>query len=140
MKNIKFKYYGINIDIKLQPGLYRLVGFSGEGKTFLFSLMREYEDDIKRLAINNPNMVDPKFLCVTYNDYLDDKQGILDRIKNKDVIFFDRYDLYNGFAAEELTKQQKNSIILLEFKDEMTFPVPNIANINVSKDSIEVYS
>ena len=56
------------------------------------------------------------------------------------MIFFDRYDLYNGFAAEELMTQQSKSIILLEFKDEMTFPVPNIANINVNRNSIEVYS
>ena len=83
MEGIKFKYYGIDVGIKLRPGLYRLVGFSGEGKTFLFSLMRDYEADIKRLYKSGTSVVDQKFLCITYNDYLDNKQGILDEIKEK---------------------------------------------------------
>lgn len=97
------KYYP-NIRVELEPGIYRLNSDSGQGKTWLASVLAQY------CSFGEP---------VNSYSYTDYKRGLsLDTILNKEdlkLLVIDRYDMLPPELSELIDKVQ-DKIVLLDCK------------------------
>lgn len=100
--------YDVEINIKLENGIYVLDEKSATGKTRLCKVLKE----LRKLG-------EP---VVGYT-YGDEKLGIslvdiASRVKPK-VLMLDRYDMYNGTFNERFTEWSKDAIILIDCKGDL---------------------
>lgn len=94
------KYYP-NIQVELEPGIYRLNPDSGQGKTWLAAVLAQY------CSFGEP---------VNSYSYTDYKRGLsLDAVLNKDnlkLLVVDRYDMLPPELSEQLDEAEDIIILL----------------------------
>ena len=122
-----------NLNIELEPGIYRFDCESGSGKTRLCKALKDY-----RVA-GEP--------VISYS-YQDSILGLpIDNVlvPNKyKVIMLDRYDMYNGSGVEILGKCVENTVILIDCKGSLKVPKElyskvHFCCISMDKNEIEVF-
>ena len=107
----EYTIYGVKINIALEHGVWKLSDESAIGKSYLCSLLK----DLRRTGI-------PVF-GYTYNDIVDGIDLASNLVKDKyEVILLDRYDLYQDLCRPEIFSCAKNSIILVDYKQDRDFP------------------
>lgn len=120
--------YSIQIKIELSNGVYIFNNESATGKTRLLKLLKQYRT------------VGEKVAGYTYSD----KQAGLPPEScfrdNPEVVMFDRYDMYKGYADKIIEKHCRDSIILIDLKcDQAIVPlVDDWCTISLTDNAILV--
>jgi hypothetical protein len=117
----------IKLHINLEPGVYIFTNYSATGKTRLCNLLKDYM------------ILDDTVLSITYNDVLLHKDDTKSYIKpgKQRLLMLDRYDLYSGFATEEIKEFSKTGVVLIDTKYGLDF-IDDIVYIKLYLDRIEV--
>ena len=119
----------IDIVIDIESGIYQFCPWSGNGKTYLFKLLRELEEDDKPI--------------VTYT-YSDHKKGVdlreLIEKTNPEVIMLDRQDMYaeDTKIVDILNEYADKAIILVCNKRRIANVRRRTADIAYTADEIRV--
>lgn len=121
----------VKVDIQLENGIYVFLPYSATGKTYLKKQL-EY---CRGLGDN--------VVAYTYSDLargLSLRASIDALGANPDVIMLDRYDLYSTKFWDIINKYAKESIILLECKNDSVIDDLDYdyADIELAKDKITV--
>lgn len=115
----------IKVDIKLDNGIYCFYGDSGEGKTRLAKLFRNY-------SIKFP------VASYSYNDLvLDIPFDVLVKPGKQKVLVLDRYDLYKTMFTEQIKEFANTGIVLIDCKGDPLIEC-EVCFIRMEIDSIEV--
>lgn len=121
----------IDISVNLDNGLYTYFPESGIGKSWLYSLVREYMADKNLDAY-----------AVTYADINrgEDIRSEILRRKPK-LIIFDRYNLYKGQYIDIIMEYISKAIILVDYKgiEDVFGGLPDQqCTLKIDKDRVEV--
>lgn len=115
------------IIINLENGIYTFSNDSATGKTYLFKLLKERTSNTK-------------LLCITLNDviYEVNVKALIEK-NRPTLIFFDRYDRYEGKFKEIILEQIDKAIVLLDYKHGTLFNAQaKDCYIQLLQDRIEV--
>lgn len=120
--------YQVEINVKLETGVYEFNDESATGKTRLCKVLREMQ------------LIGEPVIGYTYDDY--QLQVDLTQLVKKihpQVILLDRYDMYNGAYDREIVEWSQYTIVLVDCKGRLLISKPSrICYIEMTKDNIEV--
>jgi hypothetical protein len=117
----------LEIDIKLDNGIYIMGYNSGEGKTYLAKCISSITSR-------------KDFICLSYNNF-SYVSSLYELAENRraSLIILDRYDMYNGTFADDILRLKDKAIILIDSKQVTEFEDQSeICKIRLGKNNIEV--
>ena len=119
----------IKLNIELEAGIYKLTSFSGDGKSFLGDVLKDY------------NMIGEPVMSYNYEDKLHGVPIEIVLTPNKyKVIMLDRYDMYNGDGAKLIEECVNTSVILIDCKSSINIDMDyEYCSLSISKNKIEVW-
>lgn len=125
----KNNMYPVQIDIKLENGLYQFNCVSATGKTRLYYLLKD-------LTLEGVPVI-----AYSYNEY---EAGIsLETVigdRKPQVILIDRYDMFLNKYKDLLLELSRNCIVLIDCKTMLQFgEYYRVCGIKMTPEKIEVY-
>lgn len=95
--------YRRKIRVQLPNGLYRFAHLSASGKSYLVKVLQIYRGYGEPVG--------------TYT-YLDYREGVdlMSRARGCKLFVVDRYDMYYGYALEEMRALSEDCVVLVDFK------------------------
>lgn len=128
---MKLRFNDAELNIQLNPGLYRFSGESASGKTMLLTMLRAYSQFDKSVSI----------CAITYDENLYGLVPTKLKSQDWDIIMLDRLDMYfDSEICKALLELCGKSVVLLDIKDNTILQqIPTTyVNLEMEKDRIEV--